>query len=134
MRKKDVIAITSVRRALTEDVHDRTVRYLVSMGIRTACVVLIIILPSPWLWLAAAGGFLLPPFAVLVANAGRERPPEDPAYVDAANARTGLAQLPAPTTAHAPSEGTPASRAEHAPAADLGLPASIFDPTSEYLR
>lgn len=69
-----VQAITSVRRALAEDVHDRTIRYLVSMGIRTGCILLLFVVPGPWKWLCLVGAVLLPLLAVLVANAGREKP------------------------------------------------------------
>ncbi|WP_418607146.1 DUF3099 domain-containing protein [Georgenia sp. SUBG003] len=73
-RGSQVQAITSAPRALADDVHDRTVRYLISMGIRTACFLLLLVVPGPWKWVCVAGAVVLPAVAVLVANAGRERP------------------------------------------------------------
>ncbi|UNX56057.1 DUF3099 domain-containing protein [Georgenia sp. TF02-10] len=85
-RGSQVYAITSVQRALSEDVHDRMVRYLVSMGIRTGCFLLIIVVPGAWKWVCVAGALILPALAVLVANAGRERPTGAPALHDGATA------------------------------------------------
>lgn len=59
----------------------RTFRYLVSMGIRTACVILAIIVPGWPRWVFLAGAVLLPYLAVVAANAGRDRrstPPPAP--------------------------------------------------------
>lgn len=114
-----VYAITSVRRALAEDVHDRTVRYLVSMGIRTACLLLLLVVPYPWLWLCVVGAAVLPLLAVMVANAGRERAeeadspfvPPDPAGPAGPDVRLG--------------PGTP----PQLPPAPLP-----YDPRTEYLR
>jgi hypothetical protein len=71
-----VYAITSAPRALAEDVHARTVRYLTSMGIRTSCMILLLVVPGWWKWVCGAGAIFLPMIAVLFANAGRERPQE----------------------------------------------------------
>ncbi|WP_250506772.1 DUF3099 domain-containing protein [Bowdeniella massiliensis] len=64
--------ITSARRALSEDVDDRTTRYLVTMVFRTVCFILCAVTPGWYRWLFAAGAILLPMLAVMVANAGRE--------------------------------------------------------------
>ncbi len=69
-----VQSITSAPRPLAQDVHDRTVRYLVSMGIRTACFLLLFVVPGWWKLLCVAGAVILPAVAVILANAGRERP------------------------------------------------------------
>ena len=42
------------------------------MMIRTACFILMVILPSPYRWFALIGAAGLPYFAVVIANAGRE--------------------------------------------------------------
>lgn len=74
MAKPKVYAITSVGRSLGADVHDRTVRYLISMAVRTACV-FGVVLTTGWLrWLMIVGAVVLPYLAVVAANAGRERP------------------------------------------------------------
>lgn len=70
---EEIHSITSARRALSEDLHDRNIRYLVSMGIRTACLFLAVLTPDPWRWAFIAGAVILPYVAVVVANAGRER-------------------------------------------------------------
>ncbi|WP_033258711.1 MULTISPECIES: DUF3099 domain-containing protein [Kitasatospora] len=73
-----VFRITGARSSLSEDVRGRQRRYVVSMLIRTACVLLAVVLWDVQRWLAfvaLAGGILLPYFAVLIANAGRERAP-----------------------------------------------------------
>jgi Protein of unknown function (DUF3099) len=66
-----VFPITGARRSLTEDVHQREV--LISMGIRTACIVGAILVPYwPLRALLIVGGLVLPYVAVVMANAGRE--------------------------------------------------------------
>lgn len=77
----EVYSITSARRALSEDLHDRNMRYLVSMLIRTVCFVLMIMTPSPWRWLFALGAVVIPYIAVTVASAGREAAPKAPSNV-----------------------------------------------------
>ncbi|HHW84340.1 MAG TPA: DUF3099 domain-containing protein [Actinomycetales bacterium] len=75
---EEVYSITSAKRALSEDLHDRNMRYLFSMVVRTVCFALMMVTPSPWRWFFAAGAVIIPYIAVTVANAGREseRPKE----------------------------------------------------------
>ena len=95
-----VYRITGARSSLTEDVRGRQRRYVISMLIRTLCVLLAVALWDVQRWLAftalaggvlaqyqmssnlSLGGVLLPYFAVLVANAGREQPPSLPSTFD----------------------------------------------------
>ncbi|GAA4422748.1 hypothetical protein GCM10023169_17580 [Georgenia halophila] len=70
---QQVHAITSAPRPLSEDVHDRTVRYLVSMGVRTGCFLLLFVVPGWWKLVCVAAAIILPAVAVILANAGRER-------------------------------------------------------------
>ncbi len=82
---EQVYRITGARSSLTEDVRGRQRRYVASMLLRTVCVLLAVVLwdVQRWLALAAlAGGVLLPYFAVLLANAGRERAPGLPSTFD----------------------------------------------------
>lgn len=76
MRKKaaKIVSVTSVRRALDEDIEDRSRRYLLSMIFRIICFFLVLIIPS-WPARIALGIFavVIPAVAVLVANAGREK-------------------------------------------------------------
>ncbi|MGW4893826.1 DUF3099 domain-containing protein [Kitasatospora sp. NPDC004240] len=73
-----VFRITGARSSLSEDVRGRQRRYVISMLVRTLCVLLAVVM---WdvqrvvAFAALAGGVLLPYFAVLIANAGRERAP-----------------------------------------------------------
>lgn len=62
------VSITSARAGRSADIRRREVRYLISMGIRTLCFVLAIVLPSPERWVMVVGAFVLPYFAVVIAN------------------------------------------------------------------
>ncbi|MEV7776522.1 DUF3099 domain-containing protein [Kitasatospora sp. NPDC086791] len=80
-----VFRITGARSSLSEDVRGRQRRYVISMLLRTVCVLLAVVLWDVQRWLAfaaLAGGVLLPYFAVLIANAGRERAPGLPSTFD----------------------------------------------------
>ncbi|MEI7629619.1 MAG: DUF3099 domain-containing protein [Actinomycetes bacterium] len=68
----EVFTITGAQRALSQEQTGRTRRYLISMGIRTACVLGAIVVPGWPRWLLIAGAVVLPYLAVVVANAGRE--------------------------------------------------------------
>jgi hypothetical protein len=68
-----VYRITGAPRSHTEDINRRINRYLVSMTIRTVCVVLIFVLHGPGRWVAAAGAIFLPWVAVMMANAADRR-------------------------------------------------------------
>lgn len=70
--EESVYTITSASRGLSEQQPDRTRRYLFSMGVRTACVVAAIFVPGWPRWVLIAGAVVLPYFAVVIANAGRE--------------------------------------------------------------
>lgn len=73
-----VYRITGARSSLTEDVRGRQRRYVVSMLLRTVCVLLAVVLWDVQRLVAFAalgGAVLLPYFAVLIANAGREKAP-----------------------------------------------------------
>ncbi|WP_406204917.1 DUF3099 domain-containing protein [Kitasatospora sp. NBC_01560] len=81
----EVHRITGARSSLSEDVRGRQRRYVASMLLRTVCVLLAVILWDVQRWLAVgalAGAVLLPYFAVLIANAGRERAPGLPSTFD----------------------------------------------------
>ena len=75
-----VYRITGVRRSRLEESHQRMVRYLFSMAIRTACFLLAIVVHGPIRWVLIAAAVVLPYISVVFANAGRERadtpPPE----------------------------------------------------------
>lgn len=68
----DVFTITGAQRGLSQEQTGRTRRYLISMGIRTACVLAAIIVPGWPRWVFISGAVVLPYLAVVIANAGRE--------------------------------------------------------------
>jgi len=75
---RDVIRITGARASLTDDVRGRQRRYIISMSIRTVCVILAVVLwnvERPLAIVALVGGTILPYIAVVMANAGRENSP-----------------------------------------------------------
>jgi hypothetical protein len=65
--------ITDAGTSLSEEQRSRTIRYAVAMSIRTVCFIGAVLAPSPWRWVLVAGAIVLPYFAVVMANAGRER-------------------------------------------------------------
>ncbi len=69
----DVHRITAARRPHSDDLDARIHRYLVSMGIRTACVVLAIVTGGVLRWTFVACAAVLPYIAVVMANAGWSR-------------------------------------------------------------
>jgi hypothetical protein len=83
-RSPEVHSITGAGESLSEEQTVRTKRYLVSMAIRTACVLLAIVVPGWPRWVFLAGAVALPYLAVVAANAGRNRrggPPPAPVTV-----------------------------------------------------
>ncbi len=80
MHRKDPepIRITSATRSRSEDVAGRQRRYLISMAVRTACFLAAVFVASwsLWLmWIFIIASFILPPVAVVIANA---QAPTDP--------------------------------------------------------
>lgn len=68
----DVFNVTVAQRPLSEEQTGRTRKYLISMLIRTACVIGAIFIPGWPRWVLITGAIVLPYLAVVVANAGRE--------------------------------------------------------------
>ncbi|MEW2070271.1 DUF3099 domain-containing protein [Streptomyces sp. NPDC007346] len=90
LRKNDeveVFRITKARQGLADDVRGRQRRYVISMSVRTAAVVLAAVLWNVERHVAIVAlvlGVLLPYVAVVIANAGRENAPSLPsAYLTA---------------------------------------------------
>ena len=70
-RDTDAVRITTASRPRSEDIRGRERRYLISMGIRTACFVLAVVFMGHWfMWIFLAASFFLPYVAVVIANAG----------------------------------------------------------------
>ena len=78
----EVHSITGAASARSRDLDRRVNRYLISMAIRTACVVLVFVVPGPARWVFAAGAVFLPYVAVLFANASGRPAGPGPAPVD----------------------------------------------------
>jgi hypothetical protein len=72
-QEPEVFSISRVETGLSEDQSGRQRRYLFSMGLRTACFVGGILAEGALRWVLIFGAVVLPYFAVVVANAGRER-------------------------------------------------------------
>ncbi|MFI0422677.1 hypothetical protein C1I98_24745 [Spongiactinospora gelatinilytica] len=69
-RRPIVHAVTDARPSLTQDIGRREKRYLIQMAIRTICLVLAVVLDTPWpiRALFIAGAIFLPYVAVIGAN------------------------------------------------------------------
>jgi hypothetical protein len=81
-KSPEVFRITGARRSLAEDVRGRQRRYVISMLIRTASVLLTVVLwnvQRPLAVVTLVVGAALPYVAVVIANAGRENAPGLPA-------------------------------------------------------
>jgi Protein of unknown function (DUF3099) len=78
------VVITSARAGKSAEISRREVRYLLSMGIRTACFVLAFVVSGPLRWVLVAGAVFLPYVAVVIANTSthRETPPIAPFVPD----------------------------------------------------
>ncbi|KRB37954.1 DUF3099 domain-containing protein [Microbacterium sp. Root180] len=65
---------TSLPRAPRDDVDARSTRYLVLMGVRIVCFVLMVLItPYGWYtWILGAAAIFLPYIAVVLANVGEE--------------------------------------------------------------
>jgi hypothetical protein len=73
-------SVTTVAQSRTEDQARRLKQYLLTMSVRTACFVLLVVIDHPIRWLFAVLAVFLPIIAVVAANAvrpgvaGRVRP------------------------------------------------------------
>jgi hypothetical protein len=70
---KAVYQISDAQPGLSEDISARTRRYVISMGIRTVCFPIAVFTEGWVRWMFVAAALVLPYFAVIIANAGRER-------------------------------------------------------------
>ncbi|GJF30888.1 hypothetical protein KNE206_35880 [Kitasatospora sp. NE20-6] len=115
-----VFRITGARSSLTEDVRGRQRRYVISMLVRTVCVLLAVVLWDVQRFVAFAAlgaAVLMPYFAVLIANAGRERAPGLPSTFDV-SPQTPLMLGPGGRGGGGRPEGAGSARPADAPDAD----------------
>ena len=69
-RDADSVRITTAPTSVADDIAQRQRRYLISMSLRTACVIgAVAVGPGLLRWLLIAGAILLPYVAVVLANA-----------------------------------------------------------------
>jgi Protein of unknown function (DUF3099) len=78
----EVYRITGAPASRSADLDRRVHRYLISMALRTACVLLVFVVPGPAKWVFGAGAVFLPYVAVVFANATDRRPGSGPDPVD----------------------------------------------------
>jgi len=68
-----VYQISAAQPGLSEDISGRTRRYVISMGFRTLCFPMAVLTEGWVRWTFVAAALVVPYFAVIIANAGRER-------------------------------------------------------------
>jgi DUF3099 family protein len=110
----EVFQITGARQSLAEDVRGRQRRYVISMLIRTASVLLTVLLwnvQRPLAVVTLVVGALLPYVAVVIANAGRENATSMPSAVVHTHTRPALtASDSAPESGHEAADGPSGDR------------------------
>jgi Flp pilus assembly protein TadB len=68
------IVITTAPQSVDDELDHRQRRYLISMAIRTACVIGAVVVHSGWLlWVMIIGAVFMPYVAVVMANAANKR-------------------------------------------------------------
>jgi DUF3099 family protein len=95
----EVYRITGAAPSRSQDLDRRINRYLISMAIRTACVILVFVVPGPARWVFGVGAVFLPYVAVVLANASGLQSGPGPAPVErrSLGARPDTPEAPAPT-------------------------------------
>lgn len=81
-RADQTVRITSAGGPRSADIRSREIRYLASMGVRTACFVLAFFTSGVLRWVLVAAAFVLPYVAVVVANAASRPDAGGPAPFD----------------------------------------------------
>lgn len=71
------VLITSAPQAKSLDTEQRNKRYLISMAFRVACFLGGVFSPQPWNWVLFAAAAVIPPIAVMLANAVDLRRPAE---------------------------------------------------------
>lgn len=128
---------TSLPRAPRDDVGARSTRYLVMMGIRILCFILMVLItPYGWYtWVLGAAAIFLPYIAVVSANVGQEarrNRREDPEPALPAGPSAAL-----PATENTPAPGEPPvirieeTRAVHGDTAQPAEPAVADDDATD---
>jgi hypothetical protein len=70
----DAVRITTAPETPGQEMAHRQKRYMISMGIRTACFIAAIVVGQGWVrWVLVAAAFVLPYVAVVMANSASPR-------------------------------------------------------------
>jgi Protein of unknown function (DUF3099) len=95
-REPEPVRITTAHRSHGEDVAARQRRYLISMGVRTVCFVLTVVTIGHWfMWIFLVASLVLPPVAVIIANANAPTDPGGPEWFEPDPATRALESGPA---------------------------------------
>lgn len=123
-RNQQVHRITTAQPDPTPEQLSRERTYLAMMATRMVAIVVAVVVPGFWRWVAIAAGVLLPYVAVVMVNAARTRgagEAEDPFTPEA------RAALASPT---APASPSPPSTAPTSPAPTSPAPTSTAPPST----
>lgn len=120
-RSSSTPSATSLPRAPRDEVGARSVRYLVMMGVRVACFILMVVVqPYGWYtWVFGAAAIFLPYIAVVLANVGQEgkaSPAENP--------ERALPATPDTTATGGQAGAHPVMRISETPQVDTAPPAA----------
>lgn len=77
-KDEEVFSITSASESHSDAVWSREKRYAISMGIRTACFLLGVVIDHPIRWVFFAGAVVLPWIAVVIGNQASRKSSEGP--------------------------------------------------------
>jgi hypothetical protein len=69
----EVFSITEAQTGMADDQRGRHQRYTIGMSVRTLCFIGAMFTSGALRWIMVVGAVALPYFAVIIANAGRER-------------------------------------------------------------
>ena len=116
--KQQPQSLTSLPPSPDDERRKRMIKYMVTMGIRIVCLVLMLFVQGWWLAIVAAGAILLPYFAVVLGNVGTS-------WVSKAERPTAIEvyRSPMPAQGLGPDTAGPDAPAPDAPAAP-GAPRS----------
>ena len=79
----DAVRVTTAPVTAAEEQRGRQRRYLISMGIRTLCFVLAVVSIGHWfMWVFLLASLVLPPVAVIIANANAPTDPGGPDWFE----------------------------------------------------
>jgi hypothetical protein len=107
-----VHSITDAAQAHSDDMDLRIRRYLISMGIRTVCVILVLVVHGPSRWVFAGLAIVLPYIAVVMANAAGNRRGSGARPVPAAQTPLSGTKNPEKPTGVQSSSGQPNSESD----------------------